>query len=46
MEAYALPLGKAPIGCSWVYTVKVGLDGQVDILEVVWLPRGTLSITT
>ena len=26
-ELVALPLGKSPVGCRWVYTVKVGLDG-------------------
>ena len=26
-ELVALPLGKSLVGCSWVYTVKVGLDG-------------------
>ena len=29
-ELVALPLSKSPIGCHWVYTVKVGPDGQVD----------------
>ena len=26
-ELVALPLGKSPVGCRWVYTVKVGPDG-------------------
>ena len=26
-ELVALPPGKSPIGCRWVYTVKVGPDG-------------------
>ena len=42
-ELVALP-DKSPIGCHWVYTVNVGLDGQVDRLKVRWLPKGTLSI--
>ena len=29
-ELVTLPLGKSPVGCLWVYTVKVGPDGQVD----------------
>ena len=29
-ELVTLPLGKSPIGCCWVYTMKVRLDGQVD----------------
>ena len=28
-ELVTLPLGKSPVGCRWVYTMKVGLDGQV-----------------
>jgi hypothetical protein len=24
------PIGKSTVGCRWVYTVKVGPDGQVD----------------
>ena len=28
-----LPFGKFPVGCHWVYTVKVGPDGQVDCLK-------------
>ena len=31
-EFVALPPGKSPIGCPWIYTVKVGPDGQVDRL--------------
>ena len=32
-ELVALPPGKSPIGCHWVYTVKVGPDGQVDRIK-------------
>ena len=32
-EHVALPPGKSPIGCCWVYTVKVGPDGKVDRLK-------------
>ena len=28
-----LPPGKSLVGCRWIYTVKVGLDGQVDRLK-------------
>ena len=41
-ELVALPPSKSPVGCHWVYTMKVGPDDQVD-LRPVWLPRGTLS---
>ena len=42
-ELVAIPLGKFPVGCRWVYTVKAGPDGQIDQLKARWLPRGTLS---
>ena len=32
-ELVAFPPGKSPVGCRWVYTVKVGLNGQVDRLK-------------
>ena len=32
-DLVVLPFGKFPIGCRWVYTVKVGPDGQVDRLK-------------
>ena len=28
-----LPVGKSPVGCRWVYIVKIGPDGQVDRLK-------------
>ena len=28
-----LPSGKSVVGCKWIYTVKVGLDGRVDCLK-------------
>nr|CAN75244.1 hypothetical protein VITISV_014212 [Vitis vinifera] len=33
-DLVVLPSGKSTIGCRWVYTVKVGPDGQVDRLKV------------
>ncbi|RVW38682.1 Retrovirus-related Pol polyprotein from transposon RE1 [Vitis vinifera] len=32
-DLVSLPLGKFTVGCRWVYTVKVGPDGQVDRLK-------------
>ena len=32
-DLVALRPGKSPVGCRWVYTVKVGLDGQIDQLK-------------
>ena len=39
-ELVVLPLGKSPVGCRWVYTVKVGLDGQVDRLKARLVTKG------
>ncbi|RVW50236.1 Retrovirus-related Pol polyprotein from transposon RE1 [Vitis vinifera] len=32
-DLVSLPPGKSTVGCRWVYTVKVGPDGQVDRLK-------------
>ena len=39
-ELVVVPLGKSPFGCRWVYTVKVGPDGQVDRLKVRLVVKG------
>ena len=39
-ELVALPLGKSPVGCRWVYTVKVGPDGKIDRLKVCLVAKG------
>ena len=39
-ELVTLPPGKFPIGCHWVYTVKVGPDGQVDPLKAHLVAKG------
>ena len=39
-ELVALPPGKSPIGCRWVYTVKVGPDGKIDRLKVCLVAKG------
>ena len=39
-ELIALPLGKSPVGCRWVYTVKVGPDGQVDRFKARFIAKG------
>ena len=33
MGSCCFAFGKFPVGCRWVYTVKVGPDGQVDRLK-------------
>ena len=39
-ELVALSLGKSPVGCCWVYTVKVGPNGQVGRLKARWVAKG------
>ena len=39
-EIVALPLSKFPVGCHWVYTVKVGPNGQVDRLKAHLVVKG------
>ena len=39
-ELVALPPGKSPVGCRWVYTVKVGPDGQIDLLKAHLVAKG------
>ena len=39
-ELVALPPGKSPFGCCWVYTVKVGPNGQVDRLKARLVAKG------
>ena len=36
--------GKSPVGCHWVYTVKIGLDGEVDCLEACLVAKGYTQI--
>ena len=39
-ELVALPPSKSPVGCRWVYTVKMGPDGQVDWLKACLVAKG------
>ena len=39
-ELVTLPPSKSPIGCRWVYTVKVGPDGQVDRFKARLVAKG------
>ena len=45
-ELVALPPGKSPVGCYWVYTVNVGPNGQVDRLKARLVAKGTLNNMT
>ena len=39
-DLIVLPFGKFPVGCCWVYTVKVDPDGQVDRLKALLVAKG------
>ncbi|RVW44661.1 Retrovirus-related Pol polyprotein from transposon RE1 [Vitis vinifera] len=39
-----LPSGKSTVGCRWVYTVKVGPDGQVDRLKARLVTKGYTQV--
>ena len=39
-ELVTLPPKKSPIGCRWVYTMKVGHDGQIDRLKARLVDKG------
>ena len=39
-----LPAGKSPVGCHWVYTVKIGPDGRVDRLKTRLVVNGYTQI--
>ena len=41
---FFLPFGKFPIGCHLVYTIKVGLDGQVDRLKTRLVAKGYTQV--
>ena len=39
-----LPTDKSPVGCLWVYTVKIGSDGQVGRLKARLVAKGYTQI--
>ena len=39
-ELVTFPLGKSPMGCRWVYIVKVGPVDQVDRLKACLVAKG------
>ncbi|RVX18211.1 Retrovirus-related Pol polyprotein from transposon RE2 [Vitis vinifera] len=39
-DLVVLPSGKSTVGCRWVYTIKVGPDGQVDRLKARLVAKG------
>ena len=43
-DLVTLPAGKSSVGCRWVYTVKIGLDGLVDCLKARLVAKGYTQI--
>nr|KYP50613.1 Retrovirus-related Pol polyprotein from transposon TNT 1-94 [Cajanus cajan]KYP50614.1 Retrovirus-related Pol polyprotein from transposon TNT 1-94 [Cajanus cajan]KYP50615.1 Retrovirus-related Pol polyprotein from transposon TNT 1-94 [Cajanus cajan]KYP50623.1 Retrovirus-related Pol polyprotein from transposon TNT 1-94 [Cajanus cajan] len=43
-ELVPLPHGKRPVGCRWVYAIKVGPDGIVDRLKAKLVAEGYTQI--
>ncbi|RVW12716.1 Retrovirus-related Pol polyprotein from transposon RE1 [Vitis vinifera] len=43
-DLVVLPSGKSTVGCRWVYTVKVGPDGQVDCLKARLVAKGYTQV--
>ena len=43
-DLVVLPFGKFPVGCRWVYTVKVGPDGQVNRLKACLVAKGYTQV--
>ena len=43
-DLVALHHGKSPVGCRWVYTVKIGSNGRVDCLKACLVAKGYTQI--
>ena len=41
---FTLPVGKTPVGCHWVYTMKIDLDGRVDMLKAQFVAKGYTQV--
>ena len=39
-DLVTLPAGKRPVGCRWVYTMKIDSDGRVDRLKARLVAKG------
>ena len=39
-----VPVGKTPIGCHWVYIVKIGPDGRVDRIKARLVANGYTQV--
>ena len=43
-DLVTLPTSKSPVGCRWVYKVKIGPNGQVDHLKACLVGKGYTQI--
>ena len=43
-DLVVLLFGKVPVGCRWVYTVKVGPDGHVNCLKARLVAKGYTQV--
>ena len=43
-DPITLPAGKTPVGCRWVYIVKIGPDGRVDRLKARLVAKGYTQV--
>ena len=43
-DLVTLPTGKTHVGCRWVYTVKIGPDGQVDRFKAWLVAKGYTQV--
>ena len=43
-DLVTLPSSKTPIGCRWVYTVKIGRNGRVDRLKARLVVKGYTQV--
>ena len=43
-DLVVLPFGKFPVGCCWVYIVKVGPNGLVDRLKARLVAKGYTQV--
>ena len=39
-----LPIDESPVGCRWVYTIKIGLNGGVDRLKARLVAKGYTQV--
>ena len=43
-DLVALPVDKSPVGCHWVYTIKISPDGLMDCLKAHLVAKGHTPI--